>query len=556
MYRELLNKNSKIIFKEEFNNFINFFEKVIDEELYQECVDSFNDCENGDEYKQNNCQKNIAKNLLDALLHIKLGLVANPNIIKCFMDPTTALPCEKENVKFYSQNIKSDKTQALAVSMACGMKDILLIQGPPGAGKTTTILEIIAQLKNKKKNTKILITSGTHVAVDNVMERIVRSKYQKDVYSELKLYDDIIRVRQTENEIEEDSKINMAHYSEEALFNKMLDSSRPYVKKIVNNYINIEKEENDYDNLILSKYRSDIILKKGIIGVTINALNSCRFREGVTFDYVIIDEVGKSNFAEIMFAARYAKKLILIGDPKQLPSDVQYDFSNEETTNLYYKKLNEIPFINYLFDKINKGCFLFLNKQYRMVRDIGSYISDTFYNGPVKLENGRQDYYGNGLNYIDYDANKCKVVKRPLSNKMEVEIVKQLLSSNLKNFSKDKISVITPYKDQMRLLRKELANNILKKNINTVDAFQGQENEIVIFCCTRNIGKPTTFFQKDNRINVAISRAKNQIWLIGASDYIKNVKCLKKYMNFKSSLDGKMKCNKYIYDNSKIVKVN
>jgi superfamily I DNA and/or RNA helicase len=256
-----------------------------------------------------------------------------------------------------------------------------------------------------------------------------------------------------------------------------------------------------------------------------------------------------------MFAARFANKMILIGDPKHLPSDVQYEFSDMEATDSYYKKLNEIPYINYLFENVNRECFLFLNKQYRMVKEIGSYISDTFYNEPIKLENGRQESYGNGLNYVDYDFRSCKVACPPLGNDAEIEIIKSLLNGKLQKANKKKIAIITPYKEQMRRLRTAFDGVIPKYNINTVDAFQGQENDIVIFSCVRNVGNPTVFFEKINRINVAISRAKNQIWVVGASSYLKNVPCLNAYINYASKKESNLRCNKYRYDKNNIVKV-
>lgn len=548
MYNQNINKSSKDLFVEELNNYIGFYKKIINEE--NEAYFSTHDFQ--DEYKVNSCDLNIATNLLNALLHIKLGLVANPDLIKDFIYPSEAKGCRKVDVDFFSDKIKGDKTQALAVSMACGMNNLLLIQGPPGAGKTTTILEIIAQLKKRDRKTKILITSGTHVAVDNVIERIIRSLTKKDEYSELKLYEDVLRVRQKNTD---DTEQIINSFNEESLFYYILNKQDDKIQDLIKRY-DIEKEEdsNEYGNSVLSRYRSNVILKRGIIGVTINALNSCRF-DDAQFDYVIVDEVGKSNFAEIMFAARFAKKMILIGDPKQLPSDVQYEFSDMEATDSYYKKLNEIPYINYLFENVNRECFLFLNKQYRMVKEIGSYISDTFYNEPVKLENGRQESYGNGLNYVDYDFRSCKVACPPLGNDAEIEIIKSLLNGKLQKANKKKIAIITPYKEQMRRLRTAFDGVIPKYNINTVDAFQGQENDIVIFSCVRNVGNPTVFFEKINRINVAISRAKNQIWVVGASSYLKNVPCLNAYINYASKKESNLRCNKYRYDKNNIVKV-
>lgn len=505
-------------------------------------------------YQQTNNQKiqiikSSYENLLNVLQEIKIGICVNPNLILDLIEPQNAKIDKIKDVEFSSNFI--DETQGLAVKKALAMDNLLTIQGPPGAGKTTTITEIIKQVKKRSPLSKILITSQSHVAVDNVIKKLANEGFKHD----------LARVRHTDK-----TENMMKKYDIDVIYKEIINKSSSNIKKVLDSY-NCLNDNQEYDNAFVSQNRDGFMLSKSIIGVTINSINSCRFGIKGDIDYAIIDEVGKCSFAEILMIAQMCKKLILIGDPKQLPA-VMEKFKDEQSfNNEIYDYLSDNPYISYLFSHINKECRVFLNKQYRMSDAIGEYISDNFYNEPnEKLRNGegkKNILIEDALNFIDYDirgyeintANKKENEDTILMNKREIEIIEYLLNNELKSISPKKIAIIAPYIAQISEIRKIIGDRIPAENINTVDAFQGREADYVIFSCVRNFGRPTEFFKKENRLNVAISRAIEKVYIIGSEYYVTKVSYLKNFVDFKKNIKGKtVRCNRLYYNGKNIEK--
>ena len=117
--------------------------------------------------------KNVYRNQIFIMDCIKNGLVANPNLIFCIAEPSLARTYPPSNLQFFSENLAKDSNQAEAVKKIVGTKNMMVIQGPPGAGKTTVIVEAIRQIKKLHPKSKVLLTSTTHVAVDNVIKKLM-----------------------------------------------------------------------------------------------------------------------------------------------------------------------------------------------------------------------------------------------------------------------------------------------------------------------------------------------------------------------------------------------
>lgn len=169
-----------------------------------------------------------------------------------------------------------------------------------------------------------------------------------------------------------------------------------------------------------------------------------------------------------------------------------------------------------------------LKTQYRMPNSVGSMVSRFFYEG--KLENGgvcqnkKSLYFEKNLNWIDTSNIKdnLEIDTQSPYNPLEVEIISNLIQDIRKRKIDERIAVITPYKGQKRkileaLRKAKLTNRVV---VDTVDSFQGDEAEIVIFSVTR-AKKKTNFFSTDARLNVAFSRAKNELIIVGSVDYFR-----------------------------------
>ena len=173
----------------------------------------------------------------------------------------------------------------------------------------------------------------------------------------------------------------------------------------------------------------------------------------------------------------------------------------------------------------------------------------------------QETFTSNGLKYtVTNVANKTVSVSidednpfATLDNPYEIKIISSLLES-LKARGVDinhDVAIISPYADQVKLIKNTFPH-IRGENIDSVDAFQGRENKIVIFSCSRN-KNVTSFFKKPNRINVAISRAISEVWVIGSKDFCLQVSHLNKYYFYNKIEDNlRSVCNHYYFDGEEI----
>jgi superfamily I DNA and/or RNA helicase len=276
-------------------------------------------------------------------------------------------------------------------------------------------------------------------------------------------------------------------------------------------------------------------------------------------------------------ALTVARKCVLVGDHKQLPPT----FCQEESEALSeldhtQEKLIRDGVIERIFDNFPESKKGTLLKQYRMLPEIGSFISKHFYNNG--LDHSRTE--GNGLfehfAWLTYDSRNYYVPpergneRKTLINHREIKIILDHLgvmcqqisiakskaagglgsaadgelggvinaidgaSINLLQNEKREsyftegrrlsVAVITPYRAQCKELKRALGKldfaEHLTIEVDTVDAFQGRQADVVFFSFVRTVG-PATFYADDRRMNVAISRARDCVYLVGSIDYIR-----------------------------------
>lgn len=219
--------------------------------------------------------------------------------------------------------------QQAFVSKAFHTKDFALLEGPPGSGKTTTIIELIIQLVNEGK--RVLLCSATHSAIDNVIERVT-GRY-KDICEK-----EIVPVR----------------ISREV--SPVKENVRPYLlKNLVTTYkTSIEKHLKTNQNSDSQKYlletlhQDDKVIDQVILdsanlvaGTMIGILQHPDIRankQGASFDVLIVDEASKVTFSDFIVPALHAKKWILVGDVKQLSPYVEDEYVSENISKLVTKE--------------------------------------------------------------------------------------------------------------------------------------------------------------------------------------------------------------------------
>jgi len=251
---------------------------------------------------------------------------------------------------------------------------------------------------------------------------------------------------------------------------------------------------------------------------------------------VIVDEACQARELEGMVVMRsHVQRLILVGDPEQLPSTV------------FSKKAQEMLFNRSLFERlviIGRPKHT-LARQYRMLPAIAEFPNITFYKGEVVddevVKRSIQDY----VNAVDknwnfdtpvrlYDTSSMRApevfdANQSYSNPAEADLVVKLLLQFFRENDSDKkitVGIISPYKGQVRLIEDKIkgASSTVQtrklqsrvKLIKTVDGFQGNEQDIIVISTVRSNDNGNIGFVKDHRrLNVAITRARFRLWVVG-----------------------------------------
>jgi len=343
----------------------------------------------------------------------------------------------------------------------------------------------------------------------------------------------------------------------------MIDDGRDRKKSMLNN----GSTEIDFLTALLQQ--------TNIIGATCIHIASSQYsRVDFKFDYVVMDESSKASPAETLVPINMGRNIILIGDHKQLPpvitreevvkkkiktelEDNGLDFDKEFGESLFERLI--LSFEN---DPAKTNYYKMLDIQYRMPKQIGTLISKFFYNGKLKnpspeviSDYDEQKHHGLNIkkntsvifistsNEANPNDNNNKFNRQ---NKCNVSIIKKTLSqlnelykNNLKREKPLSIGIIAGYRGQVELLKRSInlsgyknfveeikESEQIKKNnlieINTVDKFQGAERDIIIYDIVRSSkGESNIGFLDDyRRINVAFSRVKSLLIIVGDSDYV------------------------------------
>lgn len=212
------------------------------------------------------------------------------------------------------------------VKKALGTSDFAILEGPPGSGKTSTLLEIILNLCLGGK--RVLMVASTHVAVDNILERLSEETHEKDSLMD-KFGIIPLRIGEEENVSERVRRFIISRRKAEE-------------KRRLLSFLGTRKSPSEAQKLLFSALEQDggdetiekLIMDSSnfICGTTIGILKSKliqqsdRSTESCPFDYMILDEASKTTFTEFLVPALYAKRWIISGDPRQLSPYVDQEF--------------------------------------------------------------------------------------------------------------------------------------------------------------------------------------------------------------------------------------
>lgn len=469
------------------------------------------------------------------------------------------------NITYY--NHKLNKNQNKAVKKALQTSKFHLIQGPPGCGKTYTIVNLIKQLHKNKK--KILICSHTHIAVDNVVEKLENIadddilrignknkisqnnlKYTIDEhikkapeYSEIQKYKDKIEdIKSLTNKSSINNDPLIIDNNCESIFSRLFRKLLPTNNKTTN-YINeVSYDENSIYELeckisnIENSLNDTIVRNVSIIATTVISASSFLI-ENVEFDYVIMDEASQVPLYLSLIALLKCEKFILIGDNMQLEP------IHNNNTSMY---LNKSIFTTLLM--LYPDNFTFLNIQYRMNQEICDIASNLYYNGKLKtydkiankkisVDNSSIFVDDSPVVFIDTGGvsyNEARI-NRSCYNKFEAEVILSIIKNLIDNDIKcEDIGVISAYRCQKLYIKKLLEDNgINDVEVDTVYRFQGREKDVVILSfCKSNNGVlsrfESDFISNINQLNVSITRSHYKLIMIGDLDFLTHALNIKK----------------------------
>lgn len=436
---------------------------------------------------------------------------------------TTAQQVIKKNtISFINKEL--NESQQKAIVAVTENENITVIHGPPGTGKTTTLIEAILQLI--KKGEKILLSAPSNTAVDHIAKGLIlqgvkllrvgnAGKTDKTIF--LHTPEGKLGNSKTSKEIKQ-LKIRAEEFRKMALkykrsFGKAEREQRQLLFKEVKHIRNEIKKIQSYNEEKLFD-EADVIAGTpvGLYDAGINHLK---------FQTLVFDEAGQCIEPLAWAIFPLAEKIVLAGDHWQLPPTV---LSNEAATLGLNRSILETA-----IEKLS-NVFL-LNIQYRMRAAIAGFSSSYFYNH-LLLTAEHLKNNGTHLTFIDTAGSGYNEEHGPdgvsLQNAGELLIVQKIIKTESFDFSKT--AFISPYSGQVAAAKDQLPREI---RISTIDSFQGQEEEIIIVSLVRSNDEGVIGFLKDyRRMNVAVTRAKEQLFVIGDSATIGNDKFYNSFLSY------------------------
>ncbi|KLU87657.1 DNA helicase [Magnaporthiopsis poae ATCC 64411] len=468
-----------------------------------------------------------------------------------------------------------NESQKDAVRFALASPEIALIHGPPGTGKTHTLIELILQFL--KRGQRIVVCAPSNVAVDNVAERlashsgvpIVRIGHPARLLPSVVAHSlDMLTQTSEAGVIVRDVRAEMD--AKQASIKKTKSAKER--RLIYGDLRELRKEFRERER----KCVTDLIRSSKVVLATLHGAGGFQLRHE-KFDVVIIDEASQALEAQCWVALFSAKKAVCAGDHLQLPPTIKSLNSKTKTaaggaaTSEAKGKGRGATLETTLFDRLLKlhGSSIkrMLTTQYRMHEKIMRFPSDELYGSELIAAEAVKDRLLKDLPYAVEDTNetreplifidtqggdfpernddteagdmaaggkkKIALYGESKSNEREAALVSQqvrlLVDAGVKPAD---IAVITPYNGQLAVLAPLLKEAFPGIELGSVDGFQGREKEAVIVSLVRsNSDGEVGFLGEKRRLNVAMTRPKRSLTIIGDSDTVKRGSTfLKKWM--------------------------
>ena len=435
-------------------------------------------------------------------------------------------------------------SQEKAADMVLRAKDVAVVHGPPGTGKTTTLVEAIYE--TLRREVQVLVCAQSNMAVDWISEKLsergvsilrmgnptrVTDRMLQDTYERRferhPLYDQLWGIRRSIRQIYDSREGNR-------------ENRHQKISRLKERAAELEYTINE-----------SLFTDARVIACTLTG-SAHPLLQGRRFGTLFIDEAAQALEAACWIAMQKADRIVLAGDHRQLPPTIK---SPAALSGGLDKTLMQTICEN------KPRCVSMLNVQYRMCDEIMQFPNREFYDGQLHSDpsvkyRGILDW-DTAIEWIESDLETENEDLTPKSNSFhlsdftfpfssgellasdglsrinpaEAKQALQTLHDYIERIGRDRIlherldiGIISPYKGQVQLLRRMLRRDSYWKplrqliSVNTVDGFQGQERDIILISMVRNNEQGQVGFLSDlRRMNVAITRARMKLIIIGHS---------------------------------------
>ncbi len=456
--------------------------------------------------------------------------------------------------------------QERAIKRALSSKNLFLIHGPPGTGKTTTLVELIKRCV--KKGEKILATADSNVAVDNLVERLSEEgigvirvgnpvrvlktirkhtldyliTLEPEFHKAKEFYEEIDKLRKEQERYVKPTPRYRRGLSDEEIIKRASTGTparglNPKILRSMAKWLKLQRKINTLYEKAKAEEEKAVrkLLMRAEVVCTTNSTAGSEILAGYTFDRVIIDEATQAVEPSCLIPLVKGSKLVMAGDHKQLPPTVLSREAEEGLSYTLFERLIEL---------YGEGIYETLRVQYRMNKKIMEFPNRFFYGGKLiahesvanhtisdlinpekyeKLTGELREIINpdNVVVFVNVKGNEFqKKGSTSYLNEEEARVVRDIVKALLFVGVKPKdMGVISPYEDQVDLLSEILPKGV---EVQTVDGFQGREKEIILISFVRSNDEGEIGFLRDyRRLNVAITRARRKLICIGNSDTLR-----------------------------------
>lgn len=432
---------------------------------------------------------------------------------------------EASPVKLIQKGLVGADEITLMVQNILSAEGLFLVQGPPGAGKTTLITEVVMQALSRNPNIRVGIVSQANDAVFNVFEKLL----------------ELMKVHGKQFTVCRDVRDDRAQ--EEGEFSGFAAALKKFSAQVTLSVPNEGDGTFVPGNALLRDWiaavengshgiRDDFAALVQAWCVTLLRSPSCLDKAGAdAFDLLIIDEAAKATVAETLVPLVRSRRILMVGDHRQLPPYLDRTTGKELEQAGISTELAKRSLFEHLFGVVPADHRSVLRTQFRMHRSIGKFVRDLFYRD-IDLKHGAKDEdrkMPNGIFdreervfHLNVRGHERRAGKTSLQNDTEIDSVLKVLAQldrDAEGFRPVlEVAVMAAYKGQVKALKRRLEHGNwqnLKVCTATVDSFQGRQADVVLYSTVRTAPTDWDFIGDARRLNVAFSRPKRLLVLVG-----------------------------------------